>query len=388
MGPEKAALYMLTHYPQADAFRVTLYGSLSKTGHGHGTDHALIATFAPLPCQIDWDTQTTDLPHPNTMDITATRKGVPLATERILSIGGGAIRVLSATHGGEPAVQPEEIYPHNTFNSIWEWCEKENITLADYVRLNEGPAIENHLHHVWLQMKETVQAGMHTKGILPGGLNMQRRATQLAEAGLRDRNLLKKEHFLIAAYAYAACEENAAGGRMVTAPTCGASGVVPAVLYYESITFGCSDREIEDALAVAGLIGCIIKQNASVSGAECGCQAEIGSACAMAAGALAALHGLSIEQIECAAEIAMEHFLGLTCDPVGGLVQIPCIERNAVAALRAYDAAALAEVIWDHRKISLDLVIRTMYETGKDLSACYRETADGGLAKLYVKDFY
>ena len=220
--------------------------------------------------------------------------------------------------------------------------------------------------------------------MLPGGLNVKRRAMELRLTGRREHNLIKKENFLISAYAYAACEENAAGERMVTAPTCGASGVVPAVLYYEKEMFGYDRDELVDALAVAGLIGQLIKTNASVSGAEAGCQAEVGSACAMAAGALAYLHGKGLAEIEAAAEMAMEHCLGMTCDPVGGLVQIPCIERNAVAAMKAYNAAALAEIVYDDRKISFDLVVQTMYATGRDLSAGYRETADGGLAKLYT----
>lgn len=383
MGPEKACHYMLSHFPEADEYRVTLFGSLSKTGKGHRTDYVIEQTLSPYPCRILWDRETTSLPHPNTLDIVALKDGKELATQRFLSIGGGAIEIL-----GQPSINSEDVYPENTLKEVMEVCRERGLSLSQYVFANEGREIHKHLHEVMRQMEATIKHGLTQEGVLPGGLNVTRRAKQLIEAGLRDRNLLKKQEFLISAYSYASCEENATGEKMVTAPTCGACGVLPAVLYYEATLFGSTDEEIINALAVAGLLGCLIKQNASISGAECGCQAEIGSACSMAAGAIAFLHGLSMEQIECAAEIAMESCLGLTCDPIGGLVQIPCIERNAVAALRSYNAATLAEVVYDSHKISFDMVVRTMYETGKDLSACYRETAEGGLAKLYVKDFY
>lgn len=383
MGPEKACIYMKEKYRDANCFEVTLFGSLAKTGAGHRTDYAILQTFGSIPCQIYKDTEKTELPHPNTMEIKAIRNGEVLGKETVLSIGGGDIRIL-----GEKAMrETAEVYAESSFSEIVKICEEKNISLSDYVYLSEGPEIKSYLSNVWAQMKLTVRAGLQTDGVLPGGLNVKRRAKELCKIGQKERNLVKKENFLISAFAYAVCEENAAGERMVTAPTCGASGVLPAVLYYEKELFGCEKNEILDALAVAGLIGQLIKTNASVSGAEAGCQAEVGSASSMAAAALAALHGMGTAQIEAAAEIAMEHSLGLTCDPVNGLVQIPCIERNAVAALRAYNAAALAEVVYDNRKISFDLVTKTMYATGKDLSACYRETADGGLAKLYVKNF-
>ena len=378
MGPERACEAMKKDYRGATAFEVTLYGSLAKTGEGHRTDYAITQTFGEIPCRIRKDPQKTDLPHPNTMEIVALCNGQELGRRTYLSVGGGDIRV-----AGEEAAEKEEVYPVNSFSEIRALCEAEDIPLAAYVYRTEGPVLRKYLNEVWAQMKATVRKGLHTEGILPGGLNVKRRALELRRTGRREHNLIKKENFLISAYAYAACEENAAGERMVTAPTCGASGVLPAVLYYEKEMFGYDRDELVDALAVAGLIGQVIKTNASVSGAEAGCQAEVGSACAMAAGALAALHGRSMAEIEAAAEMAMEHCLGMTCDPVGGLVQIPCIERNAVAAMKAYNAASLAEVVSDNRKISFDMVVKTMYETGKDLSARYRETADGGLAKLY-----
>ena len=384
MGPEQACLYVLKKYPAADAFRVTLYGSLAKTGKGHRTDNAVLRTLSPKPCEIVWDMETPCTVHPNTMKMEAFSGNRLLGQETVYSIGGGAIRV----EGQNGELKAQEVYPHNLFTEIVNYCDAEGIRLSDYVYRFEGEPIRAHLQAVWEQMQKTVQHGLEAEGVLPGGLNVTRRAKLIAAKARKEYNLNKKERFMVAAYAYAAGEENAYGEKMVTAPTCGASGILPAVLCHEKSLFGCEDPDIVDALAVAGLIGAVIKKNASVSGAECGCQAEIGSASAMAAGALAALHGLPMAQIECAAEMAMEHSLGLTCDPIGGLVQIPCIERNAVGAMRAMDAANLAEVSAFDRKISFDLVVRTMYETGKDLSACYRETADGGLAKLYVKDFY
>ena len=380
IGPERACLSMLARYKTATAFEVTLYGSLAKTGEVHRTDYVIRQTFGKTPCQIRKDTEKTDLPHPNTMTVTALCNGEVLGEKTFLSVGGGDIRVV-----GEPAAdEATDCYAESHFSQIRALCEREGITLKDYIFRREDASLRPYLNDAWEQMKATVRKGLHTQGILPGGLNVKRRAMELRLTGRREHNLIKKEDFLISSYAYAACEENAAGERMVTAPTCGASGVLPAVLYYEKEMFGYDRDELVDALAVAGLLGQIIKTNASVSGAEAGCQAEVGSACAMAAGALAYLHGRGLAEIEAAAEMAMEHCLGMTCDPVGGLVQIPCIERNAVAAMKAYNAAALAEVVCDDRKISFDLVVKTMYETGRDLSARYRETADGGLAKLYA----
>lgn len=378
MAPEKACRYMMNRYPEADSFAVSLMGSLAKTGIGHRTDFVISQTFGELPCRIEWDTSDRELPHPNTMVFTAYRGGSELGSETILSVGGGAIRIL-----GEEAQSAPEIYYEKNFAEVSCYCAEHGLTLDEYVFSHE-PEMKEYLLRVWNQMKATVENGLRAEGELPGGLHVVRRAKELNLYGHRDRDLVKKERLLISSYAYAASEENAAGGVMVTSPTCGASGVLPAVLYYDALLFGSSDAQIVSALAVAGIIGQVIKTNASVSGAEAGCQAEVGSACSMAAGAISFLRGLDNCQIECAAEIAMEHCLGLTCDPVNGLVQIPCIERNAVGALRAYDAASLSEVIYENRRVSFDDVVRTMYDTGKDLSKCYRETAEGGLARLYV----
>lgn len=378
MAPEKAAFYMLRICPEADFFRVTLFGSLAKTGRGHRTDFAVKQAFGDIPCEIIWDESERELPHPNTMEFTAFRQGKELCRRVILSVGGGAIEI-----PGEPSEKPKEVYSESSFDEISALCKEKGWSLSDYVFANE-PEVRAHLIRVWEQMQNTVEAGIAAEGELPGGLHVKRRAGSLYQRGLRERDIMKKEHFLISAYAYAASEENAAGGRMVTAPTCGACGVLPAVLYYEKGFFGHTDEEMLNALATAGIIGLLLKTNGSVSGAEAGCQAEVGSACSMAAAALCSLQNMNLEQTETAAEIAMEHCLGLTCDPVGGMVQIPCIERNAVGALRSYDAATLAEAVYDNRRVSFDTIVKTMLQTGRDLAMAYRETSEGGLARCYV----
>ncbi len=378
MGPSSACEIMLRDYPQADTFRVVLYGSLAKTGIGHRTDYAIRETLKNKICEIVFDEETTDLLHPNTMDITALKDGKVLCKKTALSVGGGAILFV-----GEPIKESELVYEHTEFSEIENYCMKHGISLADYVFSFEDETIKEYLSNVWEQMKATVRSGLSKEEILPGGLNIKRKAKMLIQKGNSKPFGHEKEIYLLSAYAYAASEENASGEKMVTAPTCGASGVLPAVLICKQRELGFSDSNIIEALAVAGIVGNLVKKNASISGAECGCQAEVGTACTMAAAALAYLKGCSIKQIECAAEIALEHHLGLTCDPIKGLVQIPCIERNAVAAMRAVDAVALAEMLYENRKISLDMVIKTMYETGRDLSCRYRETSEGGLASIY-----
>ena len=237
-------------------------------------------------------------------------------------------------------------------------------------------------------MKTTIKNGLSEYGMMPGKLKLDRRAKKIYENIMPNEDEAMKQARLLSSYAYATSEENACGGIIVTAPTCGSCGVLPAVLYYMKEKYDFEDEKIVKALAVAGIIGNVVKRNASISGAECGCQAEIGTACSMAAGAAAYLLDLSIEKIENAAEIAMEHHLGLTCDPIYGYVQIPCIERNAVAAMRAFDAAKLAMMLVEYRKVSFDVVVETMYETGKDLQSHYRETSEGGLAKKYCRNKY
>ncbi len=378
MGPSSACETVLLEYPQADTFRVVLYGSLAKTGIGHRTDYAIRETLKDKNCEIVFDEETENIPHPNTLDIIALKDGNVLCKKTVLSVGGGAIHFV-----GEQIRQAELVYPHTNFSEIETYCEKHHLSPADYVFSFENTDIKQYLADVWEQMKATVRSGLLKEEILPGGLNIKRKAKMLIQKGNSKAFGHEKEIYLLSAYAYAASEENASGEKMVTAPTCGASGVLPAVLICKQRELGFSDEKIIEALAVAGLIGNLVKKNASISGAECGCQAEVGTACMMAAAALAYLRDFTMKQIECAAEIALEHHLGLTCDPIKGLVQIPCIERNAVAAMRAVDAVTLAEMLYESRKISLDMVIKTMYETGRDLSCRYRETSEGGLARIY-----
>jgi L-serine dehydratase len=255
--------------------------------------------------------------------------------------------------------------------------------LSDYVFEHEDENFRSFLSDVWHTMSAAIREGLTRTGVLPGGLDVQRKAQKLYNQKHIDESPQTRENRIVCAYAFAVSEQNADCGLIVTAPTCGSCGVLPATLKYMQEKNAFSDGDIIRALAVAGLIGNLVSTNASISGAECGCQAEIGTACSMAAAGLAELYGMGVDQIEYAAEIALEHHLGLTCDPVCGLVQIPCIERNAVAAMRAINALSLANFLSDSRKISFDLVVETMYQTGIDLSHHYRETSEGGLAKLY-----
>lgn len=380
MGPERAAKHFENEHPDAAAYKVILYGSLALTGRGHGTDRILTSTFTK-PCEVVWNVEETELPHPNTMDMYAyDGGGRQIGYHRVLSVGGGAIKVI-----GAPEIDPPEVYPLNTFEEIKQYCKDKEIRLSDYVAECEGDDIWDYLDTVWQQMKASVKEGLAASGTLPGGLDIQRKAKLLFNQRHIDESPETRENRMVCAYAFAVSEENAAGGTIVTAPTCGASGVIPAVMLYTQKRHNLSDEAVLRGLAAAGIIGNLIKTNASISGAECGCQAEIGSACAMAAAGLAELFEMDVEQIEYAAEVAIEHHLGLTCDPVCGLVQVPCIERNAVAAMRAINALSLANFLAYTRKISLDTIIATMYETGHDLKGGYRETSEAGLAKLYKK---
>ena len=378
MGPQYAAEYINENYPDAAFVKVILYGSLALTGEGHGTDKVLKETIS-APNEIVLDTETKDLPHPNTLDFVVYDDDKnEIAKVRAMSIGGGEIRI-----EGVPAVTAPEVYPQKNFDEIKEYCLMHHLRLSDYVANYEGEAIFMFLKAVWEQMKMTVREGLAMEGILPGGLEVERKAKYLYAQRHMDETPETRENRLVCAYAYAASEQNAGGGTITTAPTCGASGVLPAVLFYMQEKKGFTDFEIAKALAAAGIVGNVVKQNASISGAEAGCQAEIGTACSMAAAALAELHFMDLDQIEYAAENAMEHYLGLTCDPVCGLVQIPCIERNAVAAMRAINALSLANFLTSTRKVKFDTVVETMYQTGKDLKHHYRETSEGGLAVNY-----
>ena len=382
MGPERAAKLFLSQNPDAEAFKVILYGSLSKTGVGHGTDRVLQDVLSSRPTEIVFSKEDLLGSHPNTMDFIAMKGGKEIAKLRVESIGGGDIRVPGQAH-----LDPPEVYPENSFAEIADFCKWRYIDkLSDYVELNEGVEIWPFLMTVWQTMKQAIADGLAATGTLPGGLNVERKAKFLYEQEPNENApaLLEFQH--IAAYAYAVAEQNAGNGTIVTAPTCGACGVVPAVLKYAQDTRGFTDEQIIRALATAGIIGSLTKRNASISGAECGCQAEIGTACSMAAAALAELYGQNLDQVEYAAEVAMEHHLGLTCDPICGLVQIPCIERNAVAAMRAMNACNLSYFLTGSRNISYDMVCRAMHDTGINLSHQFRETSEGGLARIYARN--
>ena len=380
MGPERAALLFLKRYPDATSFRVTLYGSLSKTGVGHGTDRVLLDTLGRERTKIVFSQESWEGMHPNTLDFSAFAEDIEIGHLRVESIGGGDIRV----PGERDSEEAEEVYIEHSFAEIADFCKWRYIqTLSEYVELNEGSEIWAFLMEVWQAMKKAIEEGLSKDGVLPGGLNVHRKAKYLYGQVPEDDVPALKEFQTIAAYAYAVAEQNADNGTVVTAPTCGACGVLPAVLKYAQVTRGFSDEEICRGLATAGIIGNLTKTNASISGAECGCQAEIGTACSMAAAALAELYGQNLDQVEYAAEVAMEHHLGLTCDPICGLVQIPCIERNAVAAVRAMNACNLSYFLTGSRNISYDMVCRAMKETGVNLDHRFRETSEGGLAKLY-----
>lgn len=379
VGPYNAAKEILLRYPDADAFRATLFGSLAFTGEGHSTGKAIQSAIPN--CTISYDKTTTNLPHPNTMLFVATKDGVEIGRNRVFSVGGGTIKF-----EGEASEDEFEIYPQKNFSEIMEECAKSKITLIEFIYAYEDPSLRDYLKEVWAAMIDSIKRGLNCKGILPGGLNIIRKAGSLYNIRCYNESSDVTMNRLISAYAYAVSEENACENIVVTAPTCGSCGVIPSVMYYMLTDKGFPNHEIIDALAVAGLVGNVIRTNASISGAECGCQAEIGSACSMAAAALAYLYGLDLGQIEYAAEIAMEHNLGLTCDPVNGLVQIPCIERNAVAAMRAISSVNLSRFLSETRKISFDEVVDTMYRTGLDMDDKYKETSHGGLAEMYTRD--
>ncbi|CCV64147.1 L-serine dehydratase, iron-sulfur-dependent, single chain form [Alteracholeplasma palmae J233] len=379
MAPSNAASIILSRYQEAQKFEITLYNSLALTGKGHLTDEAIIKALPEkeviFKFEIDKDK------HPNTMIFKVFNKdNTEIASHEVLSVGGGKIVFV-----GEEESIPN-IYPQGSFKEISKYCKDRKINLYQYVKVIEGDEIDDFLYLIWETMKESIKRGLMTQGILPGNLKVVRKAPSLITKKLKNEVSEITENRLISAYAFAVNEENASGGKIVTAPTCGACGVLPAVLYYMQEKHHFSDQKIIEALATASVFGNLIKHNASISGAVAGCQAEVGSACSMAAAAHASLFNLSIDKQEYAAEIAMEHHLGLTCDPVNGFVQIPCIERNAVAALRAVDACGLAFFLSDSRKISFDTVIETMYQTGLDMHSHYKETSEGGLAKYYKEN--
>ncbi len=377
IGPLMATKEFLKRYPNLDEVRVILYGSLALTGRGHLTDYIIEKTLLPIPSRIEFDGLTM-MKHPNTLEFYGYQNNVQVGHMIVYSVGGGAIRI-----EGEADRVLEQIYPLNTFKEIAKYCKEQHLSLAEYVDRIEDQTFPLYLKEIYETMLQSVKNGLSTSGVLPGKLQVKRKASYIYKQKSNE-NEYDRLRRRVMAYAYATSEENASGGTIVTAPTCGASGVLPACIYY-ALELKCyTEEQILDALKVAGLIGNIVKTNGSISGAEAGCQAEVGTACSMGAAFLAHLAGGSIDTIERASEIALEHHLGLTCDPIDGYVQIPCIERNAVAALRAIDAAKLASYLNNSEsKISFDLVVETMLDTGKDLQSSYRETSEGGLAKKY-----
>jgi len=377
MGPQRAAKIFLSRHPHSATYRVILYGSLAATGKGHLTDKALLEVFKDRTLELLW-TAEKELPdHPNGMTFEALdSSGQIQASWDVYSIGGGAL-----FDPINPSETPD-IYLHDTLVEILAHCRSSGEALWEYVYNIEDISFPEYLAEIWDVMQSAINTGLVTAGVLPGGLGLGRKAGKFyRQATLYSAHL--KNNARVWAYALAVSEQNAGGGLIVTAPTCGACGVVPSVLRYLRETLNCSHDDILRALATAGLIGNLVKRNASISGAEVGCQGEVGTACAMAAAAATQLHGGTNEQIEYAAEMGLEHHLGLTCDPVNGLVQIPCIERNAHAATRAISCAHFALLSGGEHKISFDEITLVMNETGKALPSLYRETAAGGIAQAY-----
>lgn len=379
MGPQKAAKIFLENNRGASSFEVTLYGSLAATGKGHMTDIAIIEVLEPIaPVRIIWKPDVFLPFHPNGMKFKSlTNDEKPINEWTIYSIGGGA---LSEGKGDDDMFNSPEVYEMNSMTEIMKWCERTGRNYWEYVQLCEDSSLWDYLEVVWIKMKEAVERGLKREGRLPGPLNLPRKApTYYVKASGYKQSLQTRG--LVYAYALAVSEENASGGTIVTAPTCGACGVLPAVLYHISKSHEFTDKQILHALATAGLVGNIVKKNASISGADVGCQGEVGVACAMASAASCQLFGGSPSQIEYAAEMGLEHHLGMTCDPICGLVQIPCIERNAFAATRALDSNLYAAFSDGSHRVSFDRVVEVMKRTGHDIPSLYKETSEGGLAK-------
>lgn len=376
MGPHHAAQIFRKMNPDAHAFRVTLYGSLAATGKGHYTDKAILEGAAPIPVEIIWKPEVVLDFHTNGMLFEALDTNGKVSNNwTIYSVGGGALA------NEETKDEIVHLYEHSLMSDILQYIEKEGLTFWEYVEMHEDKDLWNYLGQIWETMQSTIEMGLQEEGVIPGGLHLRSKARQYFVRASSYKASLQSRGLVIA-YALATAERNAMGGTIVTAPTCGSSGVLPAVLYHLKKNHDFSDREILRAMATAGLFANIIKTNASIAGAEVGCQGEVGSACVMAAVAANQLFGGSPQQIEYAAEMAMEHNLGLTCDPMCGLVQVPCIERNAIAALRALDVNIYAMMSDGKHLISFDKVVKTMNLTGKDLPSLYKETAQGGLALL------
>jgi L-serine dehydratase len=377
MGPRKAAEIFLNQYPGADHYQVTLYGSLAATGKGHLTDQALTEAFNPYPLELVWQPEVQLPLHPNGLEFKAfLADGSICGSWQVYSVGGGALKVEGAS------LINQDIYNLSSMAEIVARVSQTNQPLWSYIVKQEGEVIWDYLQEVWHVMQDAVKRGSDAVGILPGDLHLPRKSQSFYLKAMQDRGPFQRTNLLFA-YALAVSEENAAGGKIVTAPTCGSCGVLPAVLFYLQEANHLTEKIILQGLATAGLIGNLVKTNGSISGAEVGCQGEIGTACAMTAGAAVQMLGGTPGQVEYAAEMGFEHHLGLTCDPVAGLVQIPCIERNAFAATRALDSAEYALLSDGQHRISFDEVVRTMMQTGHDLKSSYRETSTGGLAAIY-----
>ena len=381
MGPQRAATIFAERHPKAARFEVTLYGSLAATGKGHMTDKAIIDVLKQVaPVEIIWEPDIFLPYHPNGMLFRAFNDSQDLLDEwTVYSVGGGALSEGKAT--GD-FFQKESVYDLHTLKDIQAWCEHHGRGYWEYVKQCEGDDLWDYLREVWKTMQAAVERGLDSEGALPGPLNLARKAPNYYIKARGYKPSLQSRG-MVYSYALAVSEENASGGTIVTAPTCGACGVVPAVLYHLSKGHEFSETKILHALATAGLFGNIVKYNASISGAEVGCQGEVGVACAMASAASCQLFGGSPSQIEYAAEMGLEHHLGMTCDPVCGLVQIPCIERNAFAACRALDAQLYASFSDGSHRVSFDRVVEVMKQTGHDIPSLYKETSAGGLAKDY-----
>ena len=379
MGPRNAAEQFLAKHPDAKSFEVTLYGSLAATGKGHMTDLAIIDTLQPhAPLDLKWEPEIFLPFHPNGMLFKSKDENGNVTDEwTVFSVGGGAL----AEEGSNSIASPD-IYEMNKMSEILGWCERTGRSYWEYVQQCEESDIWDYLYEVWKTMRAAVERGLDQEGVLPGPLNLRRKASTyyIKAKGFKD-NL--RSRGLVFSYALAVSEENASGGKIVTAPTCGSCGVVPAVLYHLQESRDFSQMRMLRALATAGLVGNIVKHNATISGAEGGCQAEVGVACSMAAAAASQLFGGSPAQIEYACEMGLEHHLGMTCDPVCGLVQIPCIERNAYAAARALDSNIYSAFTDGTHRVSFDKVVEVMKQTGHDLPSLYKETSTGGLAKDY-----
>ena len=377
IGPKNAVEYVLNKYPDSDFIEMTFFGSLAKTGKGHLSDYIAEKTFKDRPHKINFDYQT-KTKHPNTMEFKIFKNHQEIDKVIIISVGGGLIKIKN-----EKSYREKEVYPHHNFQEIKNYCLENQLSLIDYIYRFDEKDIKEYGYQILDTMLKSVESGLSKEGVLPGKLHVQRKAKELYSQGYENEPSDVREKRLISAYSFAVSEENASGELIVTAPTCGASGIIPSLLRF-NLDKGISKEKLVEGLLVAGLFGIIVKHNASISGAECGCQAEIGTATSMGAALLAYLNNQNIDGIERAAEIALEHSLGLTCDPIEGYVQIPCIERNAIGAIKSIMASSLSSLMGrSNSKISFDVVVQTMYQTGKDINSRYRETSKGGLATVF-----